>query len=288
MLGYLFFRLLVWVIGLLSWTQLYRLSDGIAWLLGDVLKYRRKVINKNLEYALPKLSKSENSKLLKGIYTNLTDILLESFKSYTATLDEIRQRYKVTIADNLNTEADAGRDVTTFAAHYGNWEWGTLMLPEQSRHTVIGLVKPLKSKMLNDYVFGERAKNGAQMVSVYDKDKAMLKEDKLVKSVVFIADQNPTNKAKSIPVTFFGRETLALHGAEDFARQNNTAVHYLRIKRIARGHYTVDSELLCDDVLSLEYGALTQKYFDILQSQILDNPTAWLWTHKRWKHQIKY
>jgi len=289
MIGYILFRLLIGFISLLPWSVIYRLSNFLAWVMGSVVKYRRDVINTNLDYALPDLTPSERPDLIKGIYRNLTDIILESLKSYTASLSDIHDRYQVTSTPELQAHYDEGRDVTFFAAHYGNWEWGTLTLEEKLPHHIIGLIKPVKNKGINDYIWRERGKTGTGMVSIYDKRKRLLFENgPTPKGIVYIADQNPSKNAKALDVTLLGKPSKALHGGEVYARKYNTPVYYIQIVRVSRGHYTVAPILLSETADTGELGSLTQAYFDLLSEQLRGNPSQWLWTHKRWKHQLEY
>jgi len=289
MIGYFLFRLLIGFISLLPWSVIYKLSNFLAWVMGSLIKYRINVINTNLEYALPDLPDNERAATIKGIYRNLTDVILESLKSYSAPLKQIHKRYEVSSSDELQAHFDEGKDVTFFAAHYGNWEWGTLTLEDKLPHHIIGLIKPVKNQRINDYIWRERGKTGTGMVSIYDKRKRLLfeKGDR-PKGIVYIADQNPSKNAKALDVKLLNRPSKALHGGEVYARKYNNPVYYIEIVRVSRGHYTVKPILISNDASSGELGSLTQAYFDLLSKQLISDPTQWLWTHKRWKHHLDY
>jgi KDO2-lipid IV(A) lauroyltransferase len=32
-----------------------------------------------------------------------------------------------------------------------------------------------------------------------------------------------------------------------------------------------------------EHGFITKKYVELLEKQIVDDPSQWLWSHRRWK-----
>jgi len=57
-------------------------SSATAWLLGSVIGYRSKVVDKNLERCFPEKSKKERNVIRKKFYLNISDILLESLKEY--------------------------------------------------------------------------------------------------------------------------------------------------------------------------------------------------------------
>ena len=53
-----------------------------------------------------------------------------------------------------------------------------------------------------------------------------------------------------------------------------------------RGFYELEFKLICEEPLSLEYGGITEKYVHFLEKDILNNPSQWIWSHKRWKKAV--
>jgi KDO2-lipid IV(A) lauroyltransferase len=78
--------------------------------------------------------------------------------------------------------------------------------------------------------------------------------------------------------------TAFAFGGEFMAHEYQMAVVYLHIERTRRGYYTARAELFCEDAASTGYGQITDAYVQRLERNIRQNPAAWLWTHKRWKH----
>jgi KDO2-lipid IV(A) lauroyltransferase len=69
------------------------------------------------------------------------------------------------------------------------------------------------------------------------------------------------------------------------ANKFNCSVVFADIKHSKRGYYNVNIEVLVKDSKTLHYQELTRMHVQKLEQQIKDNPTRWLWSHKRWKHQ---
>lgn len=288
MLGYWFFRILCGIIGLLPFTMLYGLSNAIAWLLRVVIRYRLSVVKVNLQYAFPDMESQQLNQVVKASYRNLTDIILESLKSYSLNPDQIRKRYRVEVSEDMRNMLHGENTVTAFAPHYGNWEWGTITLPFAFEQTIYGLIKPVNNARTNRFILDNRGSTGTQMVSIYAKDKRVLDDPAIAKLVVYIADQNPSNTKKALRVHFFGKPCYALQGGDHFARKHGGPVIYLQIKRPKRGQYVITPRLISQDGSKHEEGELTQHYFNLLEAQIQEKPADWLWTHKRWKHQGIY
>lgn len=289
-IGYLFFIFFSRLVSLTPFKLLYKFSDCIAWILHKVFKYRRDVIIKNLIFAFPDKDINELKDLLPDIYRNFTDILLESFKSSFTSIQKILDRYQFRITDEFKSEENVKNGIVIFAGHYGNWEWATLTIPLQTPFQVIGLIKPLTNKYINAFIAKNRSKNGTGLVDIYGPKTALYSEYQKPTSIVYIADQNPGNKEKAHRIKFFDRETLALHGGAEFSLKfPERAIWFYNIERQSRGRYTVTPIKLSDGNHHFNKGEdITQLFFNELELQIRKKPTDWLWTHKRWKAQIKY
>lgn len=269
---------------------IYTFSDFAAFLLHKVFAYRKDVILKNLKFALPELSDKQHAELLRPIYRNFSDIVLESFKSSFISPETIFNRYKFVSSPEFDSEENSKNGIVVFAAHCANWEWATMTLQHQTQFQVIGLIKPLKNKYINNFIAKNRSENGTMLVDIYGPKDALYKQYDQPSSVVYIADQNPSNREKALKVKFFGQETLALHGAANYARKfPEKPAWFYKIERKDRGRYAVTPIKFADaNEPNLSEQELTQRYFNILEEQIKETPSDWLWTHKRWKAQISY
>ena len=70
------------------------------------------------------------------------------------------------------------------------------------------------------------------------------------------------------------------------ANKYDCAVVFANISNSKRGYYNIQLELIVEESKILPYQELTQLHVKKLEQQILDNPARWLWSHKRWKHNI--
>jgi len=262
----------------------------MAWFFNKVLKYRQDVILKNLRFAFPEKEEKDLRSYLPDIYRNFTDIVLESFKSSFTSTKKILDRYQFLSTPEFESATNVDNGIVVFSAHYGNWEWATITIEVQGPFRLIGLIKPLTNKYINAFIAKNRSKTGTGLVSIYEAKDAIYKTYDRPTAIVYIADQNPGNKERAHKVKFMGRETFALHGGAEFAMEHpEKAVWYFSIKRHDRGRYTVTPVKISDGGHSFNSGEeITQLYFNALEKDIAAKPCDWLWTHKRWKAQIKY
>ena len=104
-----------------------------------------------------------------------------------------------------------------------------------------------------------------------------------------IGDQSPTVVSnKSVYCRFFQKEIVFLNGTESIARKVNAVVLYPHMEKVGMGKYKVRFELIDDYIDGNNSTDLVQKYAALLEQNIKEDPTIWLWSHKRWKHSHRY
>ena len=73
--------------------------------------------------------------------------------------------------------------------------------------------------------------------------------------------------------------------AEIAIRQSQVAI-FPAMKKTKRGHYEVKFHLLIDDTSKVSAEELVSIYAARLEEEIVENPSIWLWTHRRWKLEV--
>lgn len=269
---------------LIPFRLLYVLSDLLRFVLYHVVKYRRKVVEENLQNSFPDLSAAEQKKIAKLTYKNLADIIIEGVKAFSISNKQVLARYKIINPEFLSPFIDSGKSVLLLAAHYGNWEWGGLSIPLQSKYDkIVVLYKPLSNKFADRMVKKNRSRTGIFMGSMYKTAKLFQTYVSQATAFFLIADQSPSNSRKAIWVNFFGRETAFLHGPEYYSLLYNLPVIFAEIQRVKRGYYEIKYALLTDNPTSLPQGEVTALYARKLEEIIRKKPENWLWSHRRWK-----
>ena len=251
-----------------------------------VVKYRRKVVHDNLEKSFPEKDKDEIDTIAHKFYTNLTDNLLESFKSFTMRQSSIIKRHKIINPELLENLLKTHKGVIGVTAHYANWEWGSQSGSLQCNNNFAALYKPLNNKYINHILKKSRTKCGTQLVSIYETSAMFEKYKNQGYTFLLAADQGPAGGKQlenAYWLNFFGRQTAFLNGPEKHARNNNYPVVYINIQRVKRGYYEVELSTLTETPQKLKEGEITRLYKDKLEAIIRSKPENWLWSHKRWK-----
>jgi len=287
-LGGIFF-FFIGLIGVTPFFMLYGISDFAQIVIGRWIKYRRKVIFENIKRAFPKKSDQEIDKMIKLVYQNLTDVLIESLKSFTLSKASIVKRHKILNPQLLDKYLQNNQSVIVVTAHYNNWEWGSLSAGIQTNYKYIAFYKPINNPIINRAILKSRSRCGTHMASIYETSKSF--EDNKNRPRVFLmaADQSPSSKQLNHAYwfDFLDQPTPFLHGLEKHARFNGYPVLYVNIQRKRRGYYTMELSELCNNPNVLDDGELTLRYVKKVEEIVKAQPENWLWSHKRWKHSPK-
>ncbi len=281
---FLLFLIVIVFFTIIPFFILHGLSNVTSFLLYRVLGYRKKVVRNNLKTAFKNKSDKELKKIEKDFYLNLTDILLESFKGYNISTKTVAKRYKAKNSEIVEKYHQQGRSVILAVSHYANWEWGSVGVTMHINNDIFTVYKPIGNKYIDMYVRNSRSKNGLVMLPIKDTHKYFKKYARTASSFILISDQSPSNPDRAVWVNFLGKKTAFLHGIEFYSRIYNMPVIYTHIKRVKRGYYEVTYDLIHDNPQALKPGEITQLYANKVEEDIINNPSDWLWSHRRWKH----
>lgn len=281
---YILFLFFVNLVRIIPFRVLYIISDGLAFLMRYVVKYRYKVVYGNITKVFPQKSEKEKQLIIKKFYKHLTDIMIESVKGFTLNREEIIRRHKFTNPEMVEHFYDEGISVIGCSSHFSNWEWGTLSAGLQMRFPLVVFYKPLSNKLIDNYMQKIRAHNGAEMASINLTFRVFKKYEERTTAYMMVSDQNPGNADKAIWVNFFGIETAFLHGLEQYAVRMKNAVVYVDIRRVKRGFYTMTYRPIASPGVNYEPGKITTLFAGCLENQINAHPEQWLWSHRRWKY----
>lgn len=284
-IGYLLTRLVAEIFRFLPFRLLYGLSDGVAFLLRAVVGYRTAVVYDNLRRAFPEKTEAEIKKIARASYRNLTDVTLETLKSYTMSLAEIQRRCPPINPELVNQYLDRGQSVILAGSHYNNWEYTGISMPPVFHGDTVTAFKPISNKLIDRYVNWTRARTGMVLISM-DSTFAVIRqrEREQQRSVyVLLSDQSPSSKKSAHWVDFLGRDTASLPGLDVLARKFKLPVLYYHVRRLRRGFYEVEYFEICANPAEAAETDITRDYARRLETIIREQPENWLWSHKRWK-----
>ena len=282
---YIIFLISIYFIAIIPFWFLYWFSNVLSFLFYYVFMYRKKVILENLRNSFPEKSEKEIREITRKTYRNLSDLVVESIKTFTMPTKQVTKRFKIINPEIIDQYYLKGQSVIGVTAHYGNWEWGAMAGSLQIKHRAIAIYKPLTNKYIDNFIKRTRAENGTLLKSIYKTTETFESLKNQTCIFLLVADQSPSSTRKAIWVDFLNQDTACLHGPEKHARANNYPVIYLHIKRVRRGYYELKAEILIENPSEMEEGEVTRRYMNKLEQIIKERPEDWLWSHKRWKRK---
>ena len=287
------YRLLHFFLKLLSYIpfrMLYILSDGLFYPLYYLVRYRRRIVRKNLTESFPEKSLPEIRQIEKKFYHFFIDMMLESCKLASISSQELKHRMQFTNTEAVNSMLRQGKSISIYIGHYGNWEWVSSM-PLWLEKSAIGIqiYHKLRNKNMERLMLHIRERMGGICVEMYKTARYIteLATHHKVCIIGFIADQSPKKREVHHFLPFLHHKTPVLTGSEKITKHYGFESFYLNVKRIRRGYYEAAFIRLHDHPQSLPDFELTALYFQQLEQTILQQPELYLWTHKRFKHAEK-
>lgn len=287
-LGYLLFRCIIFVFSLIPFWGLYILSNGLAFFLNHVFRYRRKTILENLELTQHALKIKNPKKLLPAIYRNVSDIMLETIKGFSMSKKQIARHHRTLNPELLEPLHETKESVILVTPHYNNWEWGAFSPNFYVQHGIIGLYKPMNNRFIDQYIIKKRAKFGTVLASINTTRQYFDTYASKFAMFLMAADQSPTKPHKAVWVPFLNQPTPCIHGIEQYSKEYNLPIVYADIQRIKRGMYTVELSWIKKTNEILPYGKSTYLFFHRIEKTLMEDPCNWLWSHRRWKHASKF
>ncbi|MCK5134337.1 MAG: lysophospholipid acyltransferase family protein [Bacteroidales bacterium] len=287
-ISYILTRSLIWLLHLLPEQMLYFFSDCLYVINYYLVGYRKKVVFDNISNAFPDYSQQEVRRTAKRFYHHLCDLILESAISHFYSESRAMKRIKYTNPELLDDIYRKGKQVMAVTAHYGNWEYLSTM-GLTTKYTIIGIYKPLKNKYFDRMVQKNRQRFGAVTVSMNGVARKLItfQRENRPALTLFLSDQRPVWEHIQYWTKFMGLDTPLYLGTEKLARKLDAAVVFLKIRKVRRGRYEVDIELICEDPNNLEPFEITEAHVKILENLIREAPEYWLWSHRRWKHSYE-
>ena len=265
----------------------YFLSDYLIYpLICYVVRYRRKMVEKNLRLAFPDKSAAERKQLMHAFYRQFCDTIVEIIYGYRCSDEELIKRVSFEHADMVDRYAREKGGCIVMMAHMGNWEW---MASLQCRLTPgvkeVNVYRRLKSESMDRLMLAIRGKRSGDCVEKQRilREMVRYRAEKQPIVVGLVSDQKPRPEVTRTWVEFLHQETGFLDGGEMLGKKFGYPVVCHIVRRPARGIYETEFQLLSEDPKNTADGEITAAYAKALEQNIIEQPELWLWTHHRFK-----
>jgi len=271
-------------LALLPRPILYLKADLLAFVLHRIAGYRKQVVTRNLRNAFPGYSDGELAKTRKKFYRHLADVILENAVIQFYPRKRLEKMFSFSNPELIRDYFAQGRHVILVTGHFNNWEWAS-PLSYTFQYLVIGVYRPLKNKYFDRAYRKARTRFGAVAVPMGNIARALLeyREKNRLTLTGMVGDQRPIRKHVQYWTNFLNQETAVFTGSEKLAVRMNAVVVFMKVRRVKRGRYVAEIELITDSPRETEKFWITEQHTRILEKLILEDPSSWLWSHNRWK-----
>jgi KDO2-lipid IV(A) lauroyltransferase len=247
-----------------------------------LLPYRKNTVIRNLSRSFPEKNEKEIKLIMRNFYRLFTDNVAEIFKSFSVSAIEQAKKVSVTGMELIENQLLNNKHVIICMGHCGNWEILNI-LPQQASADMYAVYKPLRNDVFDRLFLILRSRFGMQLVQTKAIVRHILTNKRNPSIYFFIADQCPKQVEEKYRVMMLNQPTSMFSGVEKLARSTNAAVMYMHVTRKDRGKYEIVYKPICIESKNTGETEIIKQYALLLEQNIRERPSDWLWTHKRWK-----
>ncbi len=290
-LVYLFVRVFICVVQSVRVETAHRAGKFLAWLCGDVLRVREKVVFDNICQSFPEKTEAEHRAILRQMWEHLFLLILEIAHAprkihETNWRDYFRFDNGAAMVELLNDD----RPTIVVTAHYGNFEMagyalGLLGYPTYS--VARTLDNPYLDRFLNQF----RNHTGQYLIPKnggFDQIMEVMDHGRIL---ALLADQYAG--PRGCWVDFFGRPASAYKSIALLAFEHKSPIMLAHARRDGNRplHMIMEVGAIADPISMDEelenVRGLTQWYTSGLEEIIRKAPGQYWWLHRRWKDTRK-
>ena len=273
---------------ILSVDSCAQIARQLAWLVNDVLKFRKQVVDENIRHVYPAMTVTERNAMGREMWFHLIMMGFDIIHAPRRIHDTNWRKY-VYIRDKrlMTSYLIDYRPLIAVTGHYGNFEiagyvTGLFGMPSYSVARIMD--NPYLDRFINSF----RERNG-QFIIPKDGSAGQIQE--VLESgaiLTILGDQHAGTKGCWID--FLGRpaschKAVALFslgsGAPmmvSFCRHTDQPLHF------EIGCTGVADPMTMNDELK-DVRSLTQWYNDRMADAIREEPSQYWWVHRRWKEK---
>jgi Kdo2-lipid IVA lauroyltransferase/acyltransferase len=279
-----FFRVLPRLIG----TSLIHIAASFVYYLD--LRHRR-IADINLHIAFPEWTLQQRTRIARKSFQNAAMNLLEISRMETLTSDTISSLVEYDDECGLKNYQAAlakGKGILYLTGHFSSWE----LLP--TAHALHGyplsfITRPLDNVRLEQYLLNIRESKGNEVIYKRNSARHILKNLKVGKSTGILMDQNTRSLEEGIYADFFGLPAATTTSVALIALRTQAPVLPGYLTPMKDGRYKIKFlppvDMIRTGDMDKDLRINTQRFNDILEQIIREQPESWLWGHKRWNNQ---
>lgn len=274
------------ILGILPRRVSTRLGELSGAAFSRIFKDKRRIALKNIEIAVKGgLDITETpEEVVRRHFMNLGRSIAEVSMLMTGR-DAILKDIVFEGIENYEEAMAKGRGVILITGHCGNWELTSFAKAWRSLPSA-AVARPLNNPYLNRFIEHLRTRHGNRVINKKGALKEMLAVLKNSGSIGLLIDQSVVD-SEAVVVDFFGEKVNAMKTPALLAMKTGAAVMPIFINYLGNGRHRIKCyrEIPLRITGSKEDDVIfnTQIFTEIIEAYIKENPSEWLWIHRRFK-----
>jgi KDO2-lipid IV(A) lauroyltransferase len=271
----------------LSWNAACKIGEKLGALGYRPLGIRKRVVEKQIAAAFPKLGHEQVIALAGESYKHLGRTFIE-----TALLDTLGKDGLQKLVDTvegweeLDDAMSKGRGAVMVTGHIGNWELGGAYIASRGI-PLDAIVRGMANPLFDAYINHAREEMGIAVVHDSEAVKRTPRSLRAGRAVGFVADQGVLGLASTF-VPFFGRPAKTPRGAAVFALRFGVPVIFVIALRKSNGRFRLILERIeaqRTGNMDRDVDAIVAGFTARLEHWVRVAPSQYFWQHRRWRRQ---
>jgi len=268
----------------LSLPVLYVLSDVLFFISFHVVRYRRRLVKRNLKNSFPEKTSNALRKIEKEFFRNLCDYAVESLKLVTMSRAELSSRMIFTHPEVIESFRANNQSILFLASHQFNWEWLLVSASANFPMAIDFVYQPVSNKFFDQLTLHMRTRFGAHPIKRNEVARELVRRKDILRGVATVADQYPGyGRDKKFITGFLSQETAFFMGTNQLALLSQYPAVYYRPKKVRRGYYEASPVIVALPPYPRESQLVIDTYVKRVEEAVREYPPGWLWSHNRWK-----
>ena len=273
----------------ISFLHLFSINTAkkIGFLLADIafvfVPIRKKHIIESLTKSFPNKKHDEIKAIAKDVYKQFVCTVVEII--FVSKMSDEQLKYSVNFKNLYLIEQaiKKGKGGVIMSAHFGNWEM--LAISFGKRYPLSVIVAKQQNPYFDNMINNIRSGRGYKTIYKETAPIGVLRALKKKEFVAILADQHAGDQGVYTP--FFYGNVSCPKGPAVFALRAKCPLYTGFCARQADGRYVVTFEEIQlpntgNDEKDIEI--IMTMYNKILQKHIEENPSYWVWFHRRWRN----
>ncbi len=269
-----------WFLAHLPYPFLLWLGRGIGWLFKKLVKSRQAVVEKNIQICFAELSAKEQQNIIDQNYRETGMMVSQTLRTFLNRSPKPFEGLTIQGKEHLEKARANKQGVLLVSGHFTALDVGGRAICEQ--FPIAGVYRPHKNAV-QEYVVKKARLNYADAMFTRDELKGMVKYLKSGGILWYAPDQD-YRRGQSVFANFFGTPASTITATHQLARISGCQVMFYTVQRIDQHpFYQLSVSAPLENFPSKDVLVDTQRVNDQIERMVKQNPSQYLWLHKRFK-----